>query len=233
MSGISSDEVAVTGLLQEAWLDWYLKTFGDDESRVRDAWADALSLLFEEREKVEGTVEEFHNRSRFLPFVMAKQEAPNRRYYSQLRECLYLRPSRRCGVYVIGPTAGADVMAVSHAGGKPYLVGDNVEAPWQRVVEERLLSKGAWFESTSRADFLENRVNFRYVVISPWVANPVWAVRSAYNALGEHGFLFFPSDSTKLTAEAEAHGLRKLDAFQDPVSVYFKHPGAQDVCDED
>jgi hypothetical protein len=221
-----------TEAAQKAWLQWFLETFGDDERPVMDVWENAEDRVLDERASFDDSTESFHRRSCLLPFLIAKLEASNLPYYRQLKECLKLRPVRKSGrVFCLGPTAGGEIEAISAAGGRPYLVSDS-ESRWQTVCEERLFEGGVWFENVTSDDFHQNLVNFRYVVISAWVSDPSEAVRSAYNALGEHGFVFFPATQTKLIAAATALGMRRQDDFQEAVAVYFKHPGAHDVCDE-
>ena len=210
---------------------WLCSTFDVDTDKLFERWKEAGDSLTEERiENASMLLQEFHNYSINLALVMAQSETErhNLDYYRQLRDALKLRPVRRkLPVLVIGPTFGGEVEAVSNAGGSPVLIADT--SPWLRITEERLFHDRVEFDTLSPSSFSKKPVHSRYVVVSSWVPDPVIAVTTAYNALGECGFVCFPATNPSLTDVAERVRLKRLDSLQPEVAAYFKHPGLEET----
>lgn len=208
---------------------WLASTYDDYTDMLFERWKHARDYLIEERvNNAELTLEQFHRYSVNLPLVMAQVETEehNLNYYRHLRDVLRLLPARKDHpVLVLGPTFGSELEAIDTAGAMPHLL--STPAPWLDICEERLFHCRTRFECVTDESLLQNPVNFRYTVISTWAPDPVMAILTAYNALGESGFVLFPASNASLTDISDRAGLWRVDSRQPSAAVYFKHPGLE------
>jgi hypothetical protein len=210
---------------------WFVSSFGDDPEELFSRWKTAEDFFTEERRSnADIPLAAFHRLSTNLAFVMAKQEVVpgNLRYLKELRDELKIRSCRKGSpVIVVGPTFGGEVEAIESAGGYAHLAGD--ESLWRTVTEERLFHDRVNYESIPTADTYRNLVGSRYFVISSWVPDPIYALRSAYNALEGWGFVCFPATNTSLGQAASELDLRQVGG--DHAAVYLKHPALKDFVE--
>lgn len=203
------------------WLKEVLHTMTPAD--VYTFWQDRDTLIDARTRDRHIDLHDFYNLSWELGLHLLRAEVDNLSYYKQLRDALRLRIRRDTPVLIFGPTSGAEVEAISAAGGAPQLVVYDPEAPWVAQLHERLLHDSQECEVYTYDEFAQCQPEARYVVLSDFIPDIPTALRLADQHVGSCGFVLFRAQNEAMVKAARELGLFRVDGNRDRVAVNLKH----------
>jgi hypothetical protein len=166
---------------------------------------------------------DFYNREESLGLHLLRSEVDNLSYYKQLRDALKLRIRRDMPVLIFGPTAGAEVEAITDAGCSPKIVVYDPKAPWVNQLHERMFHDSQEYEVYTYDEFARSQPESRFVVLSNFIPDIPTALRLASAHVGSHGFVLFSSANRAFIRGAKTLGLIRVDGNREDLAVNFKH----------
>jgi len=207
------------------WLcQYYAKV---DNTLIYDTWQAADPSSVERAVLSDYSFEEFLAESTTFGIKMLKDEVKYLAYCNALHWFIRSRRSNRSFVLMLGPTAGGEVEAIANTRALPMLACNG--EPWASQAEARLLCDKVIFDTDTIPRLEDRQLGFRFVVLSPYLEDPYYWVRRAYNLLGLAGYLIFPQNQLAFAEACDMLGMMEVDPDRAQVSTYFKHPGLPDI----
>lgn len=212
-----------TAKLERQRFRWLLSVFPDDPELLYNLWCQPTFLLQERKVFSNKPLQQFYNLSVALSVHLLREETRQISYLVSLKRVLSLRLVHGEPVYFLGPTSGAELEAITAAGGYPILVPYSRNSKWEKVAECRLFDSRTLFADTTAKELRRNKRRARHVVVSTWAVNPEQCFEDAQVAFTrKDGFIL--SAATNLLAQTEAlnRDLRRVDTHQPDVGVYYQ-----------
>lgn len=206
------------------------------EQYERDTWEMLLAmwhnrdLLLEARgANAHLDLFDFYNHSEALVLHLLRAEADNLSYYKQLRDALRLRVRLGTSVLFLGPTIGAEIEAISQAGGAPAIITHVKGIPWIRAFHERMFHDSVQAHVYTYNELVRYRPETHFVVLSNFIPEIASALRLASQYVGSYGYILFSAQNKKMVEAAENLGMIRRDVERSELATFFKHRAFTDV----